>query len=188
MQGRALRALAALTLCLGTESSVSAQAGQASKQYVAYREGSPTTPIERDELVKNATAAGLKPVKDSALERAGLWVFEIEDAVRAAASAALFKTMERVPVNEFRGVLSVPTGRFYLRFAEGVPTATARKRIESLGFKIVTPASDSAAVLVVEGTGRAVDRSRELNRLKKLDQLVYVAPNDIPLRLPTRDQ
>lgn len=189
MRGRALTTIVTLALCLGSICPVLVQSAQTSRDYVAYRADSTSTPGKREELLKKAPTAGLKPVKDGALERAGLWVFEIEDAALAASNAAsLFKEMKRVPVNEFRGVLSVPTGNYYLRFAVGVSSTTARKRVEALGFKVLTPSVDGGTLLVVEGTGDARDRQRELNRLKKLDQILYVAPNDIPLRVPVRDQ
>lgn len=188
MRGRSLSTALAVALCLSVETPVASQSEKGRQGYVAYREDATATPTEREEMLKKAAAAGLKPLKDSALERAGLWVFEVEDTAIADSSAALFKTMQRVPINEFRGVLSVPTGNFYLRFADNVSIATARKRVEALGFKILTPPSDIGPVLVVEGTGRSLDRQRELSRLKKLDQLLYVAPNDIPLRIPARDR
>ena len=177
----------ALALCLGV-AAVKAQPDPPRRDYVAYRAATVTPPAERDELLKKAITAGLKPLEDTALTRAGLWVFEVENAALAAKNAALFKAMERVPINEYRGVLSVPTGNYYLRFAEGISAATARLRVEALGFKILTPSTDSGSLLVVEGTGRSADRQRELNRLKALNQVLYVAPNDIPLRIPARNR
>lgn len=188
VRGSSLIAIVAMGLCLSTSGRVAAQSVQGSQDYVAYRAESSTTLAQLDELLKRAVAAGLKPFKDTALEREGLWVFAIENAALAARNDDLFKGMERVPVNEFRGVLSVPAGNFYLRFAAGVSAATARKRVEAIGFKVLTPPTDTGTVLVVEGTGRAADRQSELNRLKKLDQVLYVAPNDIPLRIPARNQ
>lgn len=183
----ALSTAVVLGLCLAVP-PVKAQPSPSRQDYVAYRAAPAATPAERDELLKKALTAGLKPVEDSALARAGLWVFEVENAALAAKNAALFEAMERVPINEYRGVLSVPTGNYYLRFAAGISSATARQRVEALGFKILTPSTDSNSLLVVEGTGRSADRQRELNRLKALNQVLYVAPNDIPLRIPARNQ
>ncbi len=155
------------------------------EKYVAFRADEPMTPDEHQSLLLSARKAGLKPVEDRALQREGLLVFEVpDDPALVEKSGKMFYGMRRVPVREFRGVLSVPTGNFYLRFKDHVTPEVARKRITDLGFKVVTPNSDRSSLLVVEGTGLPADRDRELARLKKLQELLYVAPNDIPLRIP----
>jgi hypothetical protein len=165
-----------------------AQQGSPSPNYLAYRTDSTSTVAARSELVKKAVDAGLRPLEDSALDREGLLVFEVVDLSAVEKSADLFKKMERIPINEFRGVLSVPTGSFYLRFKDDVTPAAARKRVEALGFKLLTPPADRGSLLVVEGSKRPLDQKRELDRLKKLQQLLFVAPNDIPLRVPAQKQ
>jgi hypothetical protein len=148
---------------------------------VAYRLDAKTTPTARSELLRKVKEAGLEPLRDDALDRAGLLVFETAHPSVLERTSALFRNMERVPINEFRGVVSVPTGNFYLRFTEDVTPATARKRVEALGFKVLTPATDSSSLLVVEGSKRPLDRQKELERLRQLEQLIFVAPNDIAL-------
>ena len=116
----------------------------ASKQdkdkYVAFRADELMTPDERQSLLASATKAGLKPVEDRALQRGGLLVFEVPaDPALAEKSGRIFSGMLRVPIREFRGVLSVHTGSYYLRFKDHVTPAVARTRIRALGFKVVTP-------------------------------------------------
>jgi hypothetical protein len=154
-------------------------------KFVAFRVTEPMTPDECHSLLLNATKAGLTPVEDRALQRAGLLVFELpEDPALVEKSGKIFSGMRRVPVREFRGVLSVHTGNFYLRFKDHITLAAARKRVADLGFKVVTPESDRSSLLVVRGTGLPTDRDRELTRLKTLQDLLYVAPDDIPLHIP----
>jgi hypothetical protein len=168
-------------LVAGLASQAESQTDPPSPAYVAFRVEASTTPAQRRELLRKVKEAGLEPLENDALERAGLLVFETGRlAVRDDAPAVL-RHMEPVPVTEFRGVLSVPTGSFYLRFQEDVAPAVARKRVEALGFKVVTPAADSSSLLVVEGSKRPLDRQQELQRLRQLDQLMFVAPHDIAL-------
>jgi hypothetical protein len=159
-------------------------AAAAPQKYVAYQAKPTMTAEERRALVESATHAGLEPIEDRALEQEGLLVFQLpaNDAVPNS-STKLFQGLQRVPLNEYHGVLSVPTGRFYLRFESKVSRAEARQRIQALGFKIMTPASDTSQLLVVEGTGQPADRDRELAILKRLREVLYVAPADLPLRV-----
>ena len=154
-------------------------------KYLAFQVPNLMTSEERRSLFQSAADAGLKTLKDAALEREGLLVIERpEDPALVEKNVHIFSSMRPVPIREFRGVLSVPAGNFYLRFKGNVTSAVARKRLTDLGFKVITPGSDQSSVLVVEGTGRPADRDRELATLKTLPELLYVAPNDIPLRIP----
>jgi hypothetical protein len=156
----------------------------APQKYVAYQAKPTMTAEERRALVESATHAGLEPIEDRALEQEGLLVFELPaDHAVANSSIKLFRGLQRVPVNEYHGVLSVPTGSFYLRFDRKVSQAQARQRIQALGFKVITPPSDTSQLLVVEGTGQPADRDRELAILKRLQEILYVVPADLPLRV-----
>jgi hypothetical protein len=174
-----LAGTAATALAQAPASSTSGQA----PIYVAYRASQSMAAGERQEIRRKAASAGLKPVEDGALEREGLMVFEATDHRQVNNNEHLFTGMLRVPVQEYHGVLSVPTGNFYLRFKDEVTPTVARKRVEAMGFKVLTPTSDPGSLLVVEGTGLPADRTRELEKLNQLHELLYVAPNDIPLKV-----
>jgi hypothetical protein len=149
--------------------------------YVAYSVAN-LTAAERATVITDARRIGFTPVQDEALDREGLLVLGVPDRVKPSEEAVkAFSRLTRVPVREYRGVLSVPSGNFYLRFKANVPPTLARQRIQALGFKVLTPLADSSSLLVVEGTGQPADRDRELAKLQKLHELLYVAPDDIPL-------
>lgn len=154
------------------------------RNYIAYRTTQPTTSEARRQAVEAAAAAGLSPVVDGALDRAGLLVFRADNPALVEKGNDLFAGLLRVPIREYRGLLSVYAGNFYLRFQDEVSAGVARKRVEALGFKVLTPSTDTGRLLVVQGTGLPGERERELARLKELQQLLYVAPNDIALKVP----
>jgi hypothetical protein len=171
----------ALGVARGFAQAPARQAPADPAAFFAYRADPATPPETRRHVVEKAIEAGLTPVEDWALERQGLLVFKADDPTLVDKTRTLFTGMLSVPIREFRGVLSVPTGNFYLRFRQEVSQATARKRVEALGFKVLTPPTDRSSLLVVERSGLPVNRDRELALLKNLSELLYVAPNDIPL-------
>ena len=155
-------------------------------QHVAYRiQGSPRSDL-RKIISDDIAVFGIKVLESSALQRDGIIVFEYPDdpALRKKLDE-MFSGMLRIPIRKFRGVLSVSTGYFYLRFQNQVPLEVARKRIAEKGFKIVTPDPRPGSFLVVEGSRLPADREKELARLKKLEGLLYVASDDIPLPVGT---
>ena len=115
-----------------------------------------------------AAEKGLAVIEDSSLDQKGLLVFAMpDDPTMVARARSLFRGLAHT-IKEYRGVLSVPTGSFYLRFNKGVSNSEARRRIRALGFKVTTPMSDTTTLLVVEGTGYPGERDRELAILKGL--------------------
>lgn len=151
-------------------------------KYLAFRTHEPMTSDRWQTLLKDAATFGIKPIETRDLQREGILVFETpEDPTLLKKIDKRFSRLTPVPVREFRGVVSVSSGCFYLQFQDQVPLDVVRKRISDAGFKIVTPDLSMGSVIAVEGSRLPADRERELAKLKKLPELLYAAPDDIPL-------
>jgi hypothetical protein len=172
----------ALVLALTT---VSAQAAN----YLAYRlDDRSVTEGEWNQVLIQAENLGITLLRSPEIYQNRILAFEESQASSEQTWLTTLSRMTPLPVNEFRGVFSVSTGRFYLRFKAEVFGIEAKSRLEASGFTVLTPESDLAAeaLIVVEGTRSPANEASELAVLQQLPDLLFVAVNRVPLLVDVR--
>jgi hypothetical protein len=169
-----------LTLPLSADNELHSQ----KVEFFAFRTSVPLPEVQWKALTSEIADTGIDFVSDRSLDHHQILVF------RGPLGSATYENLEvllsgmvRIPVNEYYDkygiVYSVSSGFYYLRFDETISSVEARARLVGAGFKVVSPISNPT--IVVEGTRRPEDKEAELQRLKQLSNLRYVASDDIPL-------
>ena len=136
----------------------------------------------RKKLIDGLHDAGVEPVESYALKHHHILAFETPSDDVKSKVRRLVSGLKAIPVMEYEGIFSVYTGYFFLRFKESVSMETARKRILDAGFRIVSPHVEPRTFIGVERSRLPENRNAELEMLKKLPDLLYVSPDDVPLQ------
>jgi hypothetical protein len=151
--------------------------------FQAYQMQGSLSAESRKKLVEALNAAGVKPVESYALDHHRILAFETPSGVLEQKVSRLVSGLKAIPVLEYKGIFSVHTGYFFLQFKNSVPLETARKRILDAGFRIASPRLEPRTFIVVERSRLPENRDAELEMLKKLPDLLYVSPDDVPLQV-----
>ena len=96
-------------------------------------------------------------------------------------------TISLTPVYSLQpsGPLAVPTGKVFIRFAQGVEAASRREEIESAGYEIIKTSNYTPHTAWLQSTSGSIAHSlSNINALESLKDVENVEPQMLTVRVP----